>query len=73
MARGHSSFLLRCWWLNGSSERVEVEHIQTGEKVLVMSVAEAVAWICTRHDDRTVPDRNERARMDKEASESEER
>ncbi|CAN5594856.1 hypothetical protein BH24CHL1_BH24CHL1_04430 [soil metagenome] len=46
--RRHSSFLLRCWEMGGESERIEVEHIQSGTKVLAKSVADAVEWICAR-------------------------
>jgi hypothetical protein len=45
--RRHSSFLLRCWD-SGGRERVEVEHIQSGTKVLVSSLAEAADWIASQ-------------------------
>lgn len=50
--RRHNSFLLRCWDLGSDSERIEIEHIQSGMKSLVKSVAAAVEWICA-HDDAT--------------------
>lgn len=52
MARRHSSFLLRCWDLGSNDEeRIEIEHIQSGSKVLVRSVADATAWICAQGGD----------------------
>lgn len=50
--RRHSSFLLRCWELGkGGEERIEIEHIQSGAKVLAKSVEAAVEWICARDGD----------------------
>lgn len=46
--RRHSSFLLRCWDLGSDGERIEVEHIQSGTRVLVTSVAAAVEWVSAR-------------------------
>ncbi len=51
MGRQHSSFLLRCWDLGSDGERIEIEHIQAGTKVLVRSVAAAVEWICAQGGD----------------------
>jgi hypothetical protein len=71
MERKHNSFLLRCWWRKGGLERVEIEHIQSGERELASSVAEAVEWICahgdgngkeTPQDSRDPPLVNERTR-----------
>jgi hypothetical protein len=44
MARLIGSFLVRLWRTT-RSQRIEIEHIQSGEKELVASVAEAVEWI----------------------------
>lgn len=49
--RRHSSFLLRCWELGSDGERIEIEHIQSGTKVLARSVGAAVEWICARDGD----------------------
>lgn len=50
--RRHSSFLLRCWELGSDGEeRIEIEHIQSGTKVLARSVEAAVEWICARDGD----------------------
>ena len=46
MTHRHSSFLLRCWDLGSESERIEIEHIQSGAKSLAKSVGAAVEWIC---------------------------
>jgi hypothetical protein len=44
MAKRHSSYLLRCWELRDGLQRVEVEHIQSGDKALFKSVEEIVQW-----------------------------
>lgn len=51
MERKHGSFLLRCWWRNGTVERIEIEHIQSGERELLSSVSEAITWISSQRDD----------------------
>lgn len=55
MARRHSSFLLRCWDLGSTDERIEIEHVQSGTKMLARSVAAAIEWICAS-DQRTSAD-----------------
>jgi hypothetical protein len=50
MARPVGSFLMRLW-RTGRSQRIEIEHIQSGEKGLVTSVADAIDWINVRTDD----------------------
>ncbi|HEX5504171.1 MAG TPA: hypothetical protein VFW96_16215 [Thermomicrobiales bacterium] len=47
MAHVRSSFLVR-WWRVRDGERFEVAHIQSGDKVLVASLADAAAWIGAR-------------------------
>jgi hypothetical protein len=47
MARRLSSFLIR-FWCTSRTQRIEIEHIQSGEKGLVTSVADAVDWINVR-------------------------
>lgn len=49
MARLLGSFLIRLW-RTGRSQRIEIEHIQSGEKGLVTSVADAIDWINARAD-----------------------
>ena len=53
MARLSGSFLIRLWRTT-RSQRIEIEHIQSGEKGLAASVAEAVDWINTRAEDAPV-------------------
>jgi hypothetical protein len=48
MVRWYGSFLLRRWRLSGGAERVEVEHIQTGERALLTSLPTALEWIAAR-------------------------
>lgn len=51
MAKQHQSFVIRCWKLDRGEERIEIEHIQSGEKYLARSTAEANEWICARMND----------------------
>ncbi len=39
MARLYGAYVLRCWRLDGSAERVEVAHVQSGERAVVASLA----------------------------------
>ena len=50
MANPYCSFLLRCWHLGSGAERVEIEHIHSGERTVVASFEAAVAWMRTRSD-----------------------
>ncbi len=45
MPKLYSAFMLRCWRLGTDAERIEIEHIQTGEKTRVSSVQAALDWI----------------------------
>lgn len=45
MSRLLGSFLLRCWWVGRDDERFELEHIQSGERLVVASLADACAWV----------------------------
>ena len=40
------SYIIRCWDLPEGDQRVEIEHIQSGKRIVVTSVASAVTWIC---------------------------
>ena len=42
--RRYSAFLLRCW-LIGDEQRIEIEHIQTGERTRCSSALSAIAWL----------------------------
>ncbi|HEX5501955.1 MAG TPA: hypothetical protein VFW96_05000 [Thermomicrobiales bacterium] len=48
MSRLLGSFLLRCWWVGRDDERFELEHIQSGERLVVASLADAYAWVQAR-------------------------
>lgn len=48
MARHYDSFLVRIWRLSGGVERVEVEHVQSGERARLASLDGAVSWITRR-------------------------
>jgi hypothetical protein len=41
----YDSFLLRLWLLSDGSRRIVVEHVQSGEQVLVRSYTDMAAWI----------------------------
>lgn len=56
MAKWYESFLLRWWHLDDDGQRLEIEHIQSGAKGRVASVAAALAWI----GDRDYPAGDER-------------
>ena len=51
MARQHHSYLVRCRDLGTHDERIEIEHIQSGNKTVVDSLDAAIAWL------RADPDR----------------
>jgi hypothetical protein len=48
MARRYSSFVLRCWLLDGGEQRITVEHIQSRERFQGATTAEALAWMDAR-------------------------
>ncbi len=48
MARCYSSFVLRCWLLDGGEQRITVEHIQSRERFQGASTADALAWMDAR-------------------------
>ena len=60
MASMYGAFLLRCWRLNGGVERIEVAHIQSGERTRVASVAAALDWIRDHSDCASTPSPAER-------------
>jgi len=49
------SYIIRCWDLPEGDQRVEIEHIQSGKRIVATSVANAVAWICDTAGDPTSP------------------
>jgi hypothetical protein len=50
MAKRYGSFLLRRWRLPDGGERVEVQHIQTGDRVVFASLEAALDWIAAQED-----------------------
>ena len=51
MSKRYASFMLR-WWRHGArSELVEIERIQTGERLLFRSLADAFDWIAAHGGD----------------------
>lgn len=72
MARLSGSFLLRLWRTT-RSQRIEIEHIQSGEKGLAATVAEAVDWINTRAEDAPVETPEQAGQMLDSAPEGDER
>jgi hypothetical protein len=50
MAQIYCSFLIRCWRSGDHEQRLEVEHIQSGERVLVRSLSAALEWIAARSE-----------------------
>ena len=45
MRRGYRSFLVRVWRLGDGQVRVEVERVQTGERLRGVSLETALAWL----------------------------
>jgi hypothetical protein len=50
-----SSFLVRCWQLSSGSQRIEIEHIQTGEKARFRTLPEGMEWIRGHQGSAAVP------------------
>ena len=51
MSERYGAFLVRCWHRPDDTWRVVIEHVQSGERARLASVAEAAAWLVTRIDD----------------------
>lgn len=45
MARKYESYLLRSWRWTDGSQRMVIEHVQSGTRTVVASPSDAVAWI----------------------------
>ena len=45
MRRQYCAFLVRCWALDDRTRRYQVTHIQSGERRLVATLGEALAWM----------------------------
>jgi hypothetical protein len=48
MPRQYDAFFVRHWRLEDDGRRIEVVHVQTGERTLFASLPQAVAWLDTR-------------------------
>lgn len=45
--RRYSSFVIRRWRLEGTAERVTIEHVQSGNRTTVGGLPQALAWMTT--------------------------
>lgn len=45
MKKQYGSFLIRCWRLADQTYRIEIEHVQSGEKADTVSLAAVQGWI----------------------------
>ena len=45
MARHYGSFLVRCWEVGADQRRIEIEHVQSGQRTRVSSLADVVRWM----------------------------
>ncbi|HZS94931.1 MAG TPA: hypothetical protein VFA78_09050 [Chloroflexota bacterium] len=67
MLTSYAAYLIRCWRDRSGLNRVEIVHVQSGERSLAHSTAEALAWIeghgtpGTRSDSDPVGDSQEEA------------
>jgi hypothetical protein len=52
--RRYSSFVVRCWWLE-SGDRIEIEHVQTGQRTRLAALDAVGRWIGAQAS-RTVQD-----------------
>ena len=52
MPRLSGSFVVRCWRVGKSEQRTEIEHIQSGNRVVVASLEEAVALMREQAESR---------------------
>jgi hypothetical protein len=48
MERHYDAYLLR-WWHSDGGERVEVQHVQTGEQTTHPSLTVACTWLLTQY------------------------
>jgi hypothetical protein len=47
MPRHYDAFFVRHWRLEDNARRIEVIHVQTGERTLFATLPQAVAWLDT--------------------------
>ncbi|MFN8515675.1 MAG: hypothetical protein U0232_08070 [Thermomicrobiales bacterium] len=57
MARTYNAFLVRHWSLDAErGKRIEVVHVQSGDRSLVASMSQAATWMQTWADSEGHPD-----------------
>ena len=56
--RRYSSFVVRRWRLEGSVERVTIEHVQSGKRTTVDGLPQALMWM-TMVDSETEEERGD--------------
>ena len=54
MPTRYTSFLVRCWDLADGGQRIEIEHIQSGEQALLGSLPAALDWIGAHSGDGAI-------------------
>jgi hypothetical protein len=69
MVRRYGSFLVRCWRLDADERRIEIEHVQSGGRTRVATLAAALDWIAAASEDRTTERPTEPARSHPETRE----
>lgn len=60
MTPRYSSSLIRCWHLASGTQRIVVEHIQSGEQTAVPTLDAAAAWIEGQEGELTPAQRPDR-------------
>ena len=50
MTTRYTSFLIRHWHLADGARRVAIEHVQSGERVVVPTLGAALAWLDAQAD-----------------------
>ena len=64
MARRYAAFIVRCWLTGAGEQRIEIEHVQSGEKTRCASALSAVAWLYAQTAGESPGLSHERARAD---------
>ncbi len=70
MPRHYGSFLVRCWRLSSGHRRIEIEHIASGARARVSSIAAALEWIGTQTGDPLTDRSGEAALGDRSAQDA---
>jgi hypothetical protein len=48
MTKSYSSYLFRWWHLESDRQRIEIVHIQSGERTLQETLSDALTWLEAR-------------------------